>query len=828
MYKLELTRENSTRNQMQKLTTECRKLGKERRASSTRTNTKEQSEQSTPIDEEQHYFKRESHSDECRRFLQEKMQSRKTLHKLEEKKVQSIDLNQRELHYVPRDPVERSVFNTDVLCSRGKRSTLVDLERKKAENCPPYNRLKLVHRPPLPKSDNMNSSHANTRSNLNRRITLETLEQEKSEYSPQTQTKTRISARRNLGELEGTRSSLEKKIINAKRFPPHNRASTSELLAQRQESDRKGRRSMRELEMMESKHSELDSNKRLSVSPQPSRRPLSTGLTSRRRLSLAELFRERSIAAAGMGVTLRDRSVASAATRISNRSDGDTLKGNKTDVRSFDGDEIDLDQEFALIRTIDQPLKGERRESENAIVPGAVAVFAPEYASSDELEIDFMEIDTSGMQERPSSFFSERVENDEITEAVDIVTERDVIHELSDSSTKKFHGIGLRFCCSLVFFVFIVCVVTLSALIAVKETQKTKNNGTPDGNYHSSDPTAVVLSRSPSISPTVSVPSLSFRPSQIPSIAPSLTQWKVGESISGSSFGHSVQFSYDLITFSDKLSIRVYQFQEGKWREHEQNITGEEARLSNNHRIAVKDGNSLKVLELSQGYWSQLGSNIDVMESISAFSISGDGSTVSITGYRSSTSQESQVYRFERSEWFQYGSSIFEGFEDSPRDMSLTFDGSQLVIGYFRQSASFAILYYSPDSDRSDWISDVNELFPGGPSVAISEDGSYLLCAGDGYIDVVETEFSVQREIARLEVTESNSSAIAALSNDGKSVAFFSNRKLEVYSLDNSAWVKKGEMPDTHFDIESIAFSPDGSLALGQPKKNLVQILRLD
>jgi hypothetical protein len=118
--------------------------------------------------------------------------------------------------------------------------------------------------------------------------------------------------------------------------------------------------------------------------------------------------------------------------------------------------------------------------------------------------------------------------------------------------------------------------------------------------------------------------------------------------------------------------------------------------------------------------------------------------------------------------------------------------------------------------------------FRGGPGVALSTDGGVLVTGGGGLIIPLNVPtrqrippvfFSLEGD---LDVTPSMTGA-----DNGRTLAYAWQNHLRVVELVGDSWAQKGVLPEIEFDIDSVSFSSDGRLAVGQPGGNLVAIFEV-
>lgn len=566
-------------------------------------------------------------------------------------------------------------------------------------------------------------------------------------------------------------------------------------------------------------------------------RPSTSGLPSRRRLSLAELFHERRIAAAGMGETLRDRSIASAATRNSHRTSA-SRKSSKV-LMDQAGRSIDLDLEFARLHAgnnVGDPQAIQLGDDDIAFTPGAVAVYTSQYDGNEDLEPDYVNPDNFDTVERaqtPRVTDSNNAETGEFSQLQEAQTQPVAIQDQPEGRHKLFPNVQRRnICIPLVIMLVLVVGVAVGVVLGAKG-----NGGASSNSANSTPSNESPLSLPPTPSPTFSAPSQSAQPSQKPSTAPSRTSWTKQGSIQGISFGSSVQLTNRMCAFSNTSSIRTYEFNGGQWTEVGEPVDGDLVRLSESNRIVVRAGDVLKVYDLFRGNWTQLGSDIVAAIAPTEFSISGDGSTIAVSYVSSSSRQDCQVYRFDGSSWFQFGRNIFENDVSAPAGISLSYDGRKLAIGYETTTSRMAILYDAPDSSIGEWIDDSFQLLlQGGPAVVLSNDGLYLAAAGGGRIFTygVITHTSVgfpnavsPQEYGFIDVHDPTVTPSIAFTNNGTTLAYAWDQNLVVVELIDNEWVDKGMWPEIYFNIDSISFSSEGRLAVGQPEGNVIEIFEL-
>ena len=692
---------------------------------------------------------------------------------------------------------------------------------------------------------------------LQKRHSLDTLEHGKS------RTISVAELEREKGIAAGGTTGLQQ----ASRRPP----STGNSLPKRLSLDELEYRKMRTISVSEMEREKSIAAAGISGLQQASRRPPSAGLSLPRRRSLDELELGGNITAAGMGGSLHE-DFTSAATTMSHQ--GVAAKDRKV-LTDQSGRSIDIDLEFARLHSVSAVGSQHASQLEDAgvsFVPGAFAVCAAEYEVNEDLEPDYVNPDNFDALERANSArATDTTEPMARTPSVQSLTRTPSVQNLTRTPSVQhlraqeelsslersgqdvlFPGVRKKRTC-----VPIVVLLVIIVSVAVGVTLGTRGSGCGSGddceNNPSSTtmrPTAVPTSPPSTTLPTLSAPSLSAQPSL--SSAPTMTPWTTQGQIQGESFGSSVQIATDLIAFSNSSSIRTYEFSGTAWTPIGQPLDGDVVRLSESKRIAVRSGGVVKVYDLVGGTWTQIGSDIPrpmsskaMSIASKAISISGDGSTVAITEVWSDSEDssdatiqrrkhESYIYRFDENDWSQLGKQIaYNDFFEPFVGNALTFDGNKIVLGFRHQveERGYSLIFGAPTSGVA-WksINPDAQFFRGGPSMALSNDGAVLV-TGDlsGNILAVHTaalEKIPSEGLLRLE-GDADTTLSMTLTDNGKILAYAWQNSLQIRELVGDRWAAKGTLPTIDFDIDSVSFSSDGRLAVGQPGGNLVEIFEI-
>jgi len=206
-------------------------------------------------------------------------------------------------------------------------------------------------------------------------------------------------------------------------------------------------------------------------------------------------------------------------------------------------------------------------------------------------------------------------------------------------------------------------------------------------------------------------------------------QWvQIGQTLNGAFGGDLYGFSISLSNYGTKLAVgapnnnqngsisgqvRVYEIQEGNWNQLGQNINGEGASDNSGYSLDLS-GNGLfwaigapgnndggtnaghaRVYEYQNDNWIQVSPDFNGgqtgINSGSSVSISDDGKVIAIGAVKSrSRSGSVSIYDFTFGAWNQLGDTIYGGESNSNSgfSISLSSDGTIIAIGAVRNDAS--------------------------------------------------------------------------------------------------------------------------------------------
>ena len=210
---------------------------------------------------------------------------------------------------------------------------------------------------------------------------------------------------------------------------------------------------------------------------------------------------------------------------------------------------------------------------------------------------------------------------------------------------------------------------------------------------------------------------------------------------------------------SDTGRVRMFEYDDGVWEQMGSDIVGDTANGACGFSVAVGDDGQrvvmgapyitsstgrTRVFEFSGGSWSQLGSDLDGIntaeQSGSSVSMSGDGSLIAFGApYHSGPNTHSgivRVYEYSGSSWSQYGDSMYGQSSPGPyrrygHAVSLSNDGTRIIVSGISWKGTAEVFEYSSGTDTWDQL---GSIFYGsgnndqlGYSVDINSDGSVII-----------------------------------------------------------------------------------------------------
>lgn len=245
---------------------------------------------------------------------------------------------------------------------------------------------------------------------------------------------------------------------------------------------------------------------------------------------------------------------------------------------------------------------------------------------------------------------------------------------------------------------------------------------------------------------------------------PLSSQVQIGQDILGEEAGDRSGLSNSLSSDGNRLAIggylndengtdaghvRVYDLNNGTWSQVGQDIDGEQlgdhagiaiSLSSDGHHLAIgATGNSnghVQVYEWDEGAWSQVGAKIDGEiegdNSGRSVSLSSDGSRLAIGAGGLTSRGHVQVLEWNGTNWMQMGTKILAAWQDAQlgASVSLSSDGSFLALGAPGNAPGYAQVY---EWNGEDWIQKGNNISSieenqgkVGFNVTISSDGKRL------------------------------------------------------------------------------------------------------
>jgi len=323
-------------------------------------------------------------------------------------------------------------------------------------------------------------------------------------------------------------------------------------------------------------------------------------------------------------------------------------------------------------------------------------------------------------------------------------------------------------------------------------------------------------------------PNLRFPISLQPSTAPSLsTLWSYLGEIDGDFIGEGVEFTDEMVVVSSDTQAQVYHLDEDRWEPLGESLLAEILCTSESNRIITKEGEVVRAYDFSGGGWMQVGA--DILPSIypENVSVSGDGSTITISVLQNNSLLRSQIYRIDNFGWSKLGEDIRLTVADVLNFQStLSFDGNILAFGFANEAHGFSTAFNAPSPGYATWKKVLNDgkVYGGGPSIAMADGGSVVLTAGNGLVSAYTIDD--QNIGKRLKLEGSLDQATLAIAGDGSTFAYAWQDNLRVVDLVNGKWIKVGPLPEIPCSfISSLSFSKGGKLAVGCPDDGGVHIV---
>ncbi len=282
--------------------------------------------------------------------------------------------------------------------------------------------------------------------------------------------------------------------------------------------------------------------------------------------------------------------------------------------------------------------------------------------------------------------------------------------------------------------------------------------------------------------------------------------------------------------------------------------------------MAGSETGSVRVFDLIEGAWTQVGSSIDISTGSNAngvvFSISGDGNRVAVGSAYDDLSGTNRgrvsIFHLVNNIWTQLGQNIYGqgNYELMGKAMALTADGNRIVIGSpFNDNSTFTNNgnVHVFDWDGMAWVqkgTDLHGLTDGeffGYAVSISADGVTIACGAPRNNDTFDSA-----GLARIYTLEENKWILAAtvkgrsaleksggslsLNAAGTRLAFgtdhdyfpgpSNNYKVRIYEITDGGWVQLGttltsNVLDDFFGL-ALSLSAEGNiLAVGAPQNDM-------
>jgi len=321
-------------------------------------------------------------------------------------------------------------------------------------------------------------------------------------------------------------------------------------------------------------------------------------------------------------------------------------------------------------------------------------------------------------------------------------------------------------------------------------------------------------------------PSLRSQISLQPSTSPSLsTVWSYLGKIESN--GKGADFNGDMIVVSNDTQAQVYQLYEDKFEPFGEPFLAEILCTSESNRVVVRDGKVVRAYDFFDGTWMQVGD--DLLPSVypENISVSGDGSTITISILEHGSLLRSQIYRIDDIRWSKLGEDIrltvpvVLNFQST-----LSFDGNVVAFGFGNEAHGFSTAYNSPSPGYTTWKAVLHDgqVYGGGPSIGFSSDGSFLVTAGNGLVSAYTIQD--QKIGKRLELEGSMEDATLAIAGSGLTFAYAWLNNLRVVDLVDDKWTQVGPLPEIPCSfISSLSFSSDGKLAIGCPDDGHLHIM---
>lgn len=338
-----------------------------------------------------------------------------------------------------------------------------------------------------------------------------------------------------------------------------------------------------------------------------------------------------------------------------------------------------------------------------------------------------------------------------------------------------------------------------------------------DTNYKNSDVGISQLDED-ALKEVTSSPSLRSSTSPQPSLYPSLpAEWSHLGDIEGNLIGNIVGFIDEMVLVINDTQAQAYQQREYGWEPFGEPLFGELLCISESNRVVIRDSEVLKVFEFSDDVWFQVGD--DILSSIypENVSMSADGSTIAVSMLQDESLLRSQIFRINDTGWLKLGNNIIITVSVALNFQTVfSYNGNIIAFGFANDRYGFSTTYSAPLPGLNSWTRVLNDgrAYGGGPSIALSKEGTTLLTSGNGLISAYTIDD--QNIGKRLKLEDSREDAVLAITNDGLSFAYGWLGNLRVVDLVDSEWKTVGPLPEiTCTYISSLSFSSDGKLAVG-------------